>query len=227
MQPADLPVRHDADHDVEARRLAGKVRENGGFVRRPVVRMERNARHDIVARRIQQVGREAGEFEVARRGVELVLRDFPVPVPGVGGAHGERIALLGEQQRLLGELALRDVGEHADDALGCAVRITENLPAAADRARLLAAQDAVFELVVRAPPGERLAPLGRDARPVVRVEAHLRHEVRASAVLRVQRQAEHPECLGGVENLVGPYVPVPVAFLGHLHGEGVASFRKA
>ena len=56
VQPAQLAVRHDPDHDVHARCLAGKMRRDRRFVVRPVLRIERDAVHDICAPRILHVG---------------------------------------------------------------------------------------------------------------------------------------------------------------------------
>src|SRR5438445_797175 len=109
VQPARASGRRDADDDVHARRSAREMRGHGGVVLRPILRMKRNAVHDVLAPRELEVGRKAADLEIARRRIEFVGLDIPVPMALARCLHGKRVALLREAQGLLRALALRDV----------------------------------------------------------------------------------------------------------------------
>src|SRR6202008_4702658 len=94
------------------------------------------------------IGREAGNLAPARRGVELVARDLPVPMAFARGLHCQRIALFRKLQRRLRLLALRDVGHHAGAPHRAALRVAAHLAARAQPAHLARGpNDAVLEPV--------------------------------------------------------------------------------
>ena len=62
------------------------------------------------------VGRQPADVEQQRRDVHLVDRDIPVPVAVSGRLHRERVAMLGQTQRVFGRPAIRDVGNRARPA---------------------------------------------------------------------------------------------------------------
>ena len=184
------------------------------------------ARHDDAV----EVTREAAAlWRIAQCDLAVAedrAQDVVEVVRDAAGERAHRLQALGATQLLLHLAHLGDVADDADDPLRHAVRVAKHLPAAADRARLLAAQDAVFEFVLQSPPGESRAPLLRDPRPIVRVVTHVRHDVAARTVPRVLRHVHHPQGLGGGEDLVGLHVPVEMPLLGHVQSEGVALFRE-
>ena len=94
--------------------------------------------------------------------------------------HRQPVALFARTKRVLGELALRDIGDHADAPARAALGVAHHLGARVDPARLARARnDPALELVeipCRVFP-VRPAQLGEDATAVVRVERDLVEEI--------------------------------------------------
>ena len=169
------PVLH-----LKARGLAREMRGDRLLPLRPDFGMERNASEKVIAAGEDRAGRETVHLQQARRGLELVAGDDPVPVPLIRGGHHKRVTLLGALQLLLGELARIDVRDRAGDQRRPALGVGENLAARAHPARFTGrVDDAILRLEAFRAPLE--AGLNRilDALPVLRMKAGMRLQVGA------------------------------------------------
>src|SRR5467141_786727 len=144
----------------------------------PVFWMERNASEKVIAASEGRAGRETVHLQQARRDVELVAGDNPVPVPLVRGGHHQRVTLLGALQLLLRKLARIDVRDRAGDQRRPALGVGENLAARAHPARFTGRVDDAI-LCLEAFRAALEAGLNRilDALPVLRMKAGVRLQV--------------------------------------------------
>ncbi len=83
-----------ANLDVDARALAGEICGDRFFPALLVVGLEGMAPQEVRPAGELRIGRQAVDLEHARRRIEIVAGDDPVPVALVARLHGERVALL-------------------------------------------------------------------------------------------------------------------------------------
>src|ERR1700720_3014772 len=101
MNPGAFAAREPHILDCAWRSLAGEMRGYGLSPLRAVLGMEWKLREEIGASTERRFYREAIQLEHARRRVELVRGDVPIPVPFARSLHRERVALFRKSECLL------------------------------------------------------------------------------------------------------------------------------